>query len=300
MYHTSVLLSESIHALAIRPGGIYVDATYGGGGHSREILKHLGDGRLFAFDHDQDAYSNLIEDPRLTLIPNNFRYIRNFLRIYQGLPVDGILADLGLSSHQIDCGERGFSTRFEGILDMRMDRRKKVTARDIVNHYSEKKLVDLFTRYGELSHPFRAASGIVSARKEHEIDTTETLKKALSHCTIKGKENKYYAQVFQALRMEVNQEPDSLKEFLKQCLQVLKPGGRLVVISYHSLEDSLVKNFFRSGNWEGEIRKDFFGNMLTPLRVINRKPIRPSAEEIEVNSRARSARMRIAEKKEND
>jgi 16S rRNA (cytosine1402-N4)-methyltransferase len=296
MFHKSVLLKDSIKALAIQPGGIYVDATYGGGGHSKAILKELKGGKLFAFDQDEDALKNKIPDDRLILIHNNFRYLRNFLKLYKTVPVDGILADLGISSYQIDHPERGFSTRFEGELDMRMNRDKKVSAKEIVNQYPEEKLKIIFREYGGLRNATKIARLIVTARKIQPVNTTMELKEALYPATERGKENKFFAQVFQALRIEVNQELESLKEFLIQATDVLKQGGRLVVISYHSLEDKLVKDYFRSGNFKGNLQKDFFGNPIVPLSVINRKPIVPDEKEIGLNSRARSARLRIAEK----
>jgi 16S rRNA (cytosine1402-N4)-methyltransferase len=296
MYHRSVLLDETIKALAIRPGGIYVDATFGGGGHSLEILKHLENGVLLAFDQDEEANNNKPDDPRLIMVNNNFRYLRNLLKFHNLYPVDGILADLGISSHQIDQPSRGFSTRHDGVLDMRMDRRKSKSARDIVNGYDEAALRRLFREFGELKNAARLASGIVKRRQEKPIETTLELKSIAEKCAERGKENKFFAQLFQALRIEVNQELVSLTEFLKQASEALKPGGRLAVISYHSLEDKLVKNFFRSGNFEGEIRKDFFGNVLNPLTVITRKAIVPGEAEIRDNSRSRSARLRVAEK----
>jgi 16S rRNA (cytosine1402-N4)-methyltransferase len=296
MFHKSVLLKESIKALAIQPGGIYVDATFGGGGHSMAILKELKGGRLFAFDQDEDALKNKIEDDRLFLIHNNFRYLRNFLKLYKTVPVDGILADLGISSYQIDHPERGFSTRFEGELDMRMNRDKNSSAKEIVNQYPEENLATIFHEYGGLRNAKKIARLIVTARKVNPVNTTMELKEALAQAAERGKENKFYAQVFQSLRIEVNQELESLKEFLIQATDVLKQGGRLVVISYHSLEDKLVKDYFRSGNFGGDLQKDFYGNPIVPLSVINRKPIVPEGKEIEMNSRARSARLRIAEK----
>lgn len=282
--------------MAIRPDGVYVDTTYGGGGHAQAILGKLKEGKLLAFDQDEAALKNKIADPRLIMIHSNFRYLRNFLKLYKLYPVDGILADLGLSSHQIDEGERGFSTRFNGVLDMRMDRNKKITAREIINHYPEEKLMEIFRKYGEITNARQVAAIVVSSRKTKPIDTTQDLKEVTITCTQRGKENKFYARMFQALRMEVNQEIEVLKEFLKQTVEALKPGGRLVVISYHSLEDKLVKNFMRAGNIEGEIHKDFFGNVLSPFQVITRKPIMASKEEIDENSRSRSARLRVAEK----
>ena len=296
MFHNSVLLEESINALEIIPDGIYVDATFGGGGHSKEILKKLKNGKLFAFDQDEDALVNKIEDDRLVLIHNNFRYLRNFLKLYKTVPVDGILADLGISSYQIDHPERGFSTRFSGELDMRMNRDKKISAKDIVNQYTEEKLKAVFREYGELRNAGKIAQLIVTARKTSTINTTTELKEALIAAAERGKENKFFAQVFQALRIEVNQELDALREFLIQATDVLKEGGRLVVISYHSLEDKLVKDYFRSGNFEGILEKDFYGNPIIPLSVINRKAIVPGEKEITQNSRARSARLRVAVK----
>jgi 16S rRNA (cytosine1402-N4)-methyltransferase len=296
MFHKSVLLEESIKALAIQPGCTYVDATYGGGGHSKAILKELKGGKLFAFDQDEDALKNKIEDDRLIMIHNNFRYLRNILKLYKTVPVDGILADLGISSYQIDHAERGFSTRFEGELDMRMNRDKKISAKEIVNQYPEEKLAVLFREFGDLRNATKIARLIVTARKVNPVNTTMELKEALTHAAGRGKENKFFAQVFQALRIEVNQELESLKEFLIQATDVLKQGGRIVVISYHSLEDKLVKNYFRSGNFEGTLKKDFYGNPVVPLSVINRKPVVPDEKEVVLNSRARSARLRIAEK----
>ncbi len=296
MYHKSVLLEESIAALAIRPGGIYVDATYGGGGHARAILDQMQGGKLVAFDQDEEAILNRIDDPRLVMVNNNFRFLRNFLKLHHASPVDGILADLGISSHQIDQPDRGFSTRFDGVLDMRMDRKKKQTAKDIVNHYSEENLGNLFFSYGEIRNARKLASRIVEARKIKPVETTGALKEIANTCAERGKEFKYQAQIFQALRIEVNEEMDALREFLKQAAQALKPQGRLVVIAYHSLEDKLVKNYFRSGNFEGTVEKDFYGNVLAPLKVITRRAIVPADREIEDNSRSRSAKLRVAEK----
>ena len=296
MFHQSVLLKESVEGLAIRPDGIYVDATFGGGGHSAEILRKLETGRLFAFDQDSEAHKNIISDPHITMIRSNFRYIRNFLKLYKAVPVDGILADLGVSSHQIDDPERGFSTRFEGGLDMRMDQKKSLTAKEIINQYSEEKLIGIFQVYGELTNARKIARLIVTVRKEKEIVTTADLKNVLSNSCRKGHENKFFAQVFQAVRIETNQELDALKDLLVQSVDILKQGGRIVILAYHSLEDRLVKDFFRSGNFNGEIQKDFFGNPVTPLRVINRKPIVANEKEVTENRRARSVRLRIAEK----
>ncbi len=296
-YHNPVLLKECIEGLNINPKGIYVDVTFGGGGHSREILKHLTTGKLYAFDQDDDALKNKIEDERFVLIKQNFKYLKNFLKMYDALPIDGLLADLGVSSHQFDEAGRGFSIRFDAKLDMRMDRNIKQTAADIINTYSEEDLKRIFKVYGEVDNAGRLANVIFHSKKEKKINTVNDLKAAIEKCVKRGRENQYYAQVFQALRIEVNKELDALQELLLQSLEVLKPGGRLVVISYHSLEDRLVKNIMRSGKFEGEVEKDFYGNKITPFEQITRKPIVPSDSENEENSRARSAKLRIAEKK---
>lgn len=295
-YHNPVLLKECIDGLNINPEGIYVDVTFGGGGHSKEILKHLTTGKLFAFDQDDDAVKNKIDDPKFVLIKQNFRFLKNFLKLYNALPIDGLLADLGVSSHQFDEAERGFSIRFNAKLDMRMDRNSNLTAADILNTYSEEELKRVFKLYGEVSNAGYLASIIFHTRKEKKIETVDDLKAAITKCVRKGKENQYYAQVFQALRIEVNKELDALQELLTQSLDVLKPNGRLVVMSYHSLEDRLVKNFMRSGKFEGEVEKDFYGNQLTPFKQITRKPLVPTEQEIEQNNRARSAKLRVAEK----
>jgi 16S rRNA (cytosine1402-N4)-methyltransferase len=296
-YHNPVLLKECIDGLNINPEGIYVDVTFGGGGHSREILKHLTTGKLYAFDQDDDAVKNKIDDERFVLIKQNFRYLKNFLKMYNALPVDGLLADLGVSSHQFDEAERGFSIRFDAKLDMRMDQNGKLTAAEVLNTYSEEELKRIFKLYGEVDNAGYLASIIFHNRKDKTINTVNDLKVMITKCVKRGKENQYYAQVFQALRIEVNKELDVLQELLLQSLDVLKPGGRLVVISYHSLEDRLVKNIMRSGKFEGEVEKDFYGNQLTPFKQITRKPIVPTERENEENSRARSAKLRIAEKK---
>jgi 16S rRNA (cytosine1402-N4)-methyltransferase len=296
-YHNPVLLKECIDGLNINPEGIYVDVTFGGGGHSREILKHLTTGKLYAFDQDDDAIKNKIDDERFVLIKQNFRYLKNFLKMYNALPIDGLLADLGVSSHQFDEAERGFSIRFDSKLDMRMDQNAKQTAADILNTYTEEDLKRIFRLYGEVDNAGYLASIIFHNRKDKAIETVNDLKVMITKCVKRGKENQYYAQVFQALRIEVNKEMDVLQEMLLQSLDVLKPGGRLVVISYHSLEDRLVKNIMRSGKFEGEVEKDFFGNQLTPFKQISKKPIVPSDEENKLNSRARSAKLRVAEKK---
>src|ERR1035437_63542 len=296
-YHQPVLLKDCIDGLNIDPKGIYVDVTFGGGGHSREILKHLTTGKLDAFDQDEDAQKNKIDDERFILIKQTFKCLKNFLKMYDALPVDGLLADLGVSSHQFDEADRGFSRRFDAKLDMRMDRNSKLTAADILNTYSEEELKRIFKVYGEVDNAGRLAYVIYHSKKEKKIETINDLKSAIEKCVKRGRENQYYAQVFQALRIEVNNELEVLKDLLTQSLEVLKPGGRLVVIAYQSLEDRLVKNIIRSGKFEGEIDKDFFGNQLTPFNAITRKPITPSESEILENGRARSAKLRIAEKK---
>lgn len=296
-YHNPVLLKECIEGLNINPEGVYVDVTFGGGGHSREILKQLTTGKLYAFDQDEDAVKNSIDDDRFVLIKQNFRYLKNFLKMYDTLPIDGLLADLGVSSHQFDEAERGFSIRFDTKLDMRMDQNAKQTAAEVLNTYSEEDLKRIFRLYGEVENAGYLASIIFHNRKDKQIVTVNDLKTMVVKCVKRGRENQYYAQVFQALRIEVNKELDVLQDLLMQSLEVLKPGGRLVVISYHSLEDRLVKNIMRSGKFEGDVEKDFYGNPLTPFMQITRKPIVPSEKENEENSRARSAKLRIAEKK---
>jgi 16S rRNA (cytosine1402-N4)-methyltransferase len=299
MYHNPVLLEACLEGLAIRPEGVYVDITFGGGGHSKAILERLGEkGRLLAFDQDSDARANAeaINDKRLTFVDANFRYLQKYLRLYGVKGVDGILGDLGVSSHQFDTPERGFSTRFEANLDMRMNQRGGLTARDIVDTYSAEELHRILGMYGELQNAKTAAQAIVAARANRNIETVNDLKAALQRYTPRGKENKYFAQVFQALRIEVNDEMGALQEFLTQSVEVLKPKGRLVVMSYHSLEDRLVKNFIGKGKFYGEVEKDLFGNDLKPLQSVTRKPIEASPEEIAQNSRARSAKLRVAEK----
>ncbi|PKP03411.1 MAG: 16S rRNA (cytosine(1402)-N(4))-methyltransferase [Bacteroidetes bacterium HGW-Bacteroidetes-9] len=300
MYHNPVMLSECIEGLAIKPDGIYVDVTFGGGGHSRAILEHLTTGRLLAFDQDSDAMQNLPDDDRFIFINQNFKYLINFLRLYKSLPVDGILADLGVSSYQIDVPERGFSTRFDADLDLRMDRKSGFTASQVVNQYSPEELKRIFVEYGELNRAYKIAMRLVDERSTTEIKTTAQLKEILLPLAERGRENKFYARIFQALRIEVNGELDVLKDLLQQAIKVLKPGGRLVVMSYHSLEDRLVKNFIKAGNFEGIEEKDFFGNIISPLKPLTRKPIVPNDEEIEQNSRARSAKLRIAERKSDE
>ena len=296
-YHLPVMLNECIEGLNIRPDGTYVDATFGGGGHSRAILSHLGEGgRLIAFDQDADALENALDDSRFTLLNENFRHMKSFLRLHGVRSVDGVLADLGVSSHQFDVAERGFSTRLNGELDLRMDRRQETTARDLVNSASEEDLTRMLRLYGELPNAYQMAKAICRARMEKEIVTTFDLRDAVSRHLPRGMENKYLAMLFQALRIEVNGELEALKEMLQQSVDVLVPGGRLVVMSYHSLEDRLVKNFFKAGNFEGEVNKDFYGNPIVPLKPVVRKAITASEEELQVNSRARSAKLRVAEK----
>ncbi|MDR0421723.1 MAG: 16S rRNA (cytosine(1402)-N(4))-methyltransferase RsmH [Proteiniphilum sp.] len=297
-YHTPALLYESVDGLNISPCGVYVDVTFGGGGHSREILNRLGEeGRLIAFDQDEDAAGNTFADPRFTFVHSNFRFLKNFLRYYGIEATDGILADLGVSSHHFDISERGFSFRLPGELDMRMNRHAQKRAADILNEYEEGKLSELFLQYGELKNARQISSAIVRYRQAGRIGETGDLLAILEPFTRREKEKKILAQAFQALRIEVNGEIDALKEMLRQALQLLKPGGRLSVISYHSLEDRPVKNFFRTGNFEGTPAKDFYGNVETPFTAVNRKVIIPSEEEQQRNPRSRSARLRIAEKK---
>lgn len=298
MYHTPALLSESVGGLRVIPSGVYVDVTFGGGGHSREILSRLGDdGRLIVFDQDEDAAQNAFDDRRFIFVRSNFRFLKNFLRYHEIEQVDGILADLGVSSHHFDDSARGFSFRFEGELDMRMNRNAHQKAADILNAYSEEKLANLFFLYGELRNARKIASAIVTFREAKKFAETKDLLSVLEPFAFRDREKKILAQAFQALRIEVNGEMEALKEMLTQALQVLKPGGRLSVISYHSLEDRLVKNFFRTGNFEGDLIKDFYGNVETPFELINRKVIVPSDEEQLRNPRARSAKLRVAEKK---
>ena len=296
-YHVPVMLRECMDALDIKPDGVYVDVTFGGGGHSKEILKHLGDkGRLLAFDQDEDAQRNIPNDDRLTFIDQNFRFLKNYCRLYGAIPVDGVLADLGVSSHQFDQPERGFSIRFDAELDMRMDQGGELTAKEVVNSYSEEDLHRIFGMYGEIQNAKSLAKAIVTARLNRSISTIAELKDAIKKLIPKGKENKYLAQVFQALRIEVNQELEALQEFLTQAVEVLKPGGRLVIMSYHSLEDRLVKNFIAKGKFKGEVEKDFFGNEIKPMESVTRKAIVATDEEVAMNNRARSAKLRVAVK----
>jgi len=295
-YHNAVLLKETVDGLNIKPDGIYVDVTFGGGGHSKELLSRLGkDGKLFAFDQDKDALANSIDDNRFVLINENFRFIKRFLRFYGVEEVDGVLADFGVSSHQFDVAERGFSTRFEADLDMRMNQQNALSAFEVINTYDEEKLKQVFYQYGELRQAPAIAREIVSERKKEEIKTSKQLKVVLKKFLNHKKENKVLAQIYQAIRIEVNQEIEVLKELLLQMPEILKKGGRLAFISYHSLEDRLVKRFIRNGLFEGEPERDVFGNYEVPLKKVGGLII-PSQEEIKINSRARSAKLRIAEK----
>lgn len=296
-YHNPVLLQETVNGLNIDPNGIYVDVTFGGGGHSKEILSRLGpNGKLFGFDQDEDAWANALPDERFTLIQENFRYIKRFLRFHGVKQVDGILADLGVSSHQFDVPERGFSTRFDADLDMRMSKRNELDASKVINEYDEANLKRVFLDYGELKAAPALAKTIIEAREIKPILTTDELKLVLARFLPDQFKNKVLAQIYQAVRIEVNQEMEVLKEFLEQSLEVLKPGGRLSVISYHSLEDRLVKRFMKNGLFEGEPVHDFFGNFSVPFKTIG-KLIVPNEAEIKLNNRARSAKLRLAEKK---
>ena len=297
-YHIPVLLEESIDGLNLKKGGIYVDVTFGGGGHSKEILRRMDKScRLYSFDQDEDAERNIVRDDRFTFIRSNFRYLKNFLRYYGVNEVDGILADLGVSSHHFDDSERGFSFRFDGKLDMRMNKRAGTTAADIVNSYDEEKLADIFYLYGELKNSRKLASVIVKRRSVKPVDTIGDFLETVKPLYGKEREKKEMAKVFQALRIEVNQEMEALKEMLYSATEMLKPGGRLSVITYHSLEDRMVKNIMKTGNVEGKMEQDFFGNINTPYKTINNKVIVPDNNEIETNPRSRSAKLRIAEKK---
>lgn len=296
-YHVPVLLNESIDGMNLKPGGIYVDVTFGGGGHSKEILQRSDDSiQLFSFDQDEDAEKNIVNDKRFTFIRSNFRYLYNFLRYHNIEKVDAILADLGVSSHHFDDSERGFSFRFEGKLDMRMNKRAGITAADIVNSYEEERLADIFYLYGELKNSRKLASAIVKARNNKTIVTIDDFLGIVKPMFGREREKKELAKVFQALRIEVNQEMEALKEMLYAATESLKPGGRLVVITYHSLEDRLVKNMMKTGNLEGKTEQDFFGNIQTPFRLVNNKVIVASEEEVSRNPRSRSAKLRIAEK----
>ncbi|WMJ75507.1 16S rRNA (cytosine(1402)-N(4))-methyltransferase RsmH [Cytophagaceae bacterium ABcell3] len=298
-YHVPVLLKECIDGLHINPEGLYVDLTFGGGGHSGEIVKKLDGGHLYAFDQDADAQVNVqkFEQSSFTFIAANFRHMKRYLKLHRVTQVDGILADLGISSHQIDVPERGFSTRFNADLDMRMDRNMEKTAKEVLNTYSEAQLHKIFGMYGEVRNAKTLANAVVYNRLNRTIETVDDLKEILKKLAPRGREFKYYAQVFQALRIEVNEELKALEEMLQQAAEVLKPGGRLVVLSYHSLEDRLVKNFIAKGVFHGDPEKDVYGNFYKPFEAVTRKPVEASEEEIAANSRARSARLRIAEKK---
>ncbi len=302
-YHDPVLLDACLEGLNLQPGGVYIDVTFGGGGHSQALLQRLEaregkSGRLFGFDQDADAKANAdaINDPRLTFVAANFRNLKRYMRLYGIKEVDGILADLGISSHQIDTPERGFSTRFDADLDMRMNQNADRTARQVVNTYPEAELHKILGMYGEVTNAKTLAAALVAARTNKPIQTVNDLKAVLQRYAPRGKENKYYAQVFQALRIEVNEELKALEEFLEQVPDVLAPGGRLVVMAYHSLEDRLVKNFINKGKFQGEVEKDLYGNELKPLRAITRKPIEADPDEVLRNPRARSAKLRIAER----
>ena len=298
MYHVPVLLEESVSGLNIDPDGVYLDLTFGGGGHSREILKRLKDGCLIGFDQDADALANVPDDDRFIFVNHNFRYLRNFLRYCGYDEADGILADLGVSSHEFDEAGRGFSFRFDAELDMRMNQRNRLKATDILNTYSEEDLMRIFRNYGEVDNAKRLVDLIVKARAEKMITRSEEFLQVIAPCVPKQKEKKYLAQVYQALRIEVNGELEALEDMLKEAELALRPGGRLVVITYHSLEDRIVKNFLKSGNFEGKVEKDFYGHVKRNFELVNRKVIVPSEEEIERNPRARSAKLRIAEKLE--
>lgn len=297
-YHHPVMLKECIEGLNIKPEGVYVDLTFGGGGHSKVILEKLNGGHLYAFDQDQDAKMNAqqIKNSSFTFIEGNFRYLKRYLKMYGVQAVDGILGDLGVSSHQIDDAERGFSTRFDAELDMRMDRSASKTAKEVVNQYSQEELHRILGMYGEVRNAKTLAAAIVAARVNAEIKTVDDLKRILNKYAKRGKENKYYAQVFQSIRIEVNEELKALEEVLEQSTEMLKPGGRLVIMSYHSLEDRLVKSYVQKGKITGEVEKDFYGNVIKPLEAVTRKPVTASEEEIKENNRARSAKLRIAEK----
>jgi len=296
MYHIPVMLKECIQGLNIKPNGIYVDVTFGGGGHSKEILNHLNEeGKLFAFDVDDDAQKNEINDNRFVLIQANFRHIKKFLRLHQITKVDGILADFGISSHQIDAADRGFSIRYNADLDMRMQQNQTITAKTIVNTYDALQLQNILGYYGEVPNARTLAAAIVNHREVEPINTTKQLVKICLHY-VRGKEHKYLAQVFQAIRIEVNDELNAIKDFLQQAFELLDNQGRLVTLTYHSLEDRLVKNFIKTGNIDGNIEKDFYGKIHRPFSLINKKPILATPEEIEQNSRARSAKLRVVEK----
>jgi 16S rRNA (cytosine1402-N4)-methyltransferase len=292
-YHIPVMLPESIEALDIDGKGTYVDVTFGGGGHSKEILKNITDGNLVVFDKDEDAKSNIIKDDRVHFVPHDFRYIKRYLRYINHFPVNGILADLGISSHQIDTDDRGFAHRMDGVLDMRMDILSPLTAASVVNEYEENKLSNVFYLYGELKNSRKISKILCSYRRTKKIETVNQLKQILVGCSPKFEENKFFSKVFQALRIEVNQELEGLKELLQYGTDCLAPGGRFAVITYHSLEDRIVKQFFNSGNLNNELIKDEYGRVLSSIKPKTKKPILPSAEEIDINPRSRSAKLRI-------
>jgi 16S rRNA (cytosine1402-N4)-methyltransferase len=296
-YHIPVMLNECIEGLNIKENGTYVDLTFGGGGHSREILKHIGpQGKLYVFDQDSDAANNIPDDERCLFINHNFKYIKQFLQFLKAIPVDGILADLGISSFQINEKDKGFAHRLDGPLDMRMDQNAILSAADIVNGYDEKALLDIFNYYGEIKNAFKLVKEIIAYRQQHKIESIATFKEAIANCIPPREESKYLSQVFQALRIEVNNELKALETMLENTPDVLASGGRLVIMSYHSLEDRLVKNFLNTGNVKGEVIKDHFGNKQSVFKIITKKPVAPSEEEITRNKRARSAKLRIAEK----
>lgn len=295
-YHIPALLDETIDALAIRPDGTYADATFGGGGHSRAILSRLGpDGHLYGFDRDRDAQANVPDDPRFTFVLSDFRYMANFLRFHNAGKADGILADLGVSFHHFDTPERGFSFRADAPLDMRMNASAPRTAADIVNEYSAEQLADTLRLYADLKRPGAIAAAIVKARQQSPVDTTARLREAVAPLISPRQEKKELAQIFQALRIEVNGEMDSLRALLRSSLEILKPGGRIAILTYHSIEDRIVKNFFKTGNLEGNLEKDFYGRVITPWKAVTRQAVTASADEIEANPRARSAKLRVAE-----
>lgn len=298
VYHIPVLLNESIEGMNLKANGIYADMTFGGGGHSKEILRRMGeDCHLYSFDQDEDAEKNIVDDKRFTFVRSNFRYLRNFMRYYDVEQLDGILADLGVSSHHFDDSERGFSFRFDGKLDMRMNKRAGMTAADIVNTYDEEKLADVFYLYGELKNSRKLAATIAKARQQKQITTIGEFLDIIKPLFGREREKKELAKVFQALRIEVNHEMEALKEMLYEATDLLKPGGRLVVITYHSLEDRMVKNLIKAGNIEGKVEQDFYGNVQSPFRAVNNKVIVPTDEEVNQNPRSRSAKLRIAEKR---
>lgn len=297
-YHVPVLLKETVEGLNIRPDGVYVDVTFGGGGHSREIMSHLSaEGHLYSFDQDADAMQNIWQDSRFTFVRSNFRYLKNWMRYYGVEQIDGLLADLGVSSHHFDEEERGFSFRYDGHLDMRMNREAQTTAADVVNNYPEEKLADVFYLYGELKQARKLAALLVKARMTRPIETTADLQEIARPLFVRDREKKEMAKVFQALRIEVNQEMDALREMLAAAAELIRPGGRLAVLTYHSLEDRLVKNLIKTGNVEGKVEQDFYGNIVGPFKAVNNKVIVAGEEEVAANPRSRSAKLRIAEKR---